>query len=74
MSTDVVTYGVNYTKNGSSIRVYDYCGLGHGAQVTPILGDVQVCDNGDGTLNLDYNGNITTLPGTQDAFWETWLL
>ena len=65
LSTDVVTYGVNYTKNGSSIRVYDYCGLGHGGQVTPILAEVQVCDNGDGTLNLDYNGDITTLRGTK---------
>ena len=65
ISTDVVTYGVNYTKNGSSIRVYDYCGLGHGAQVTPVLAEVQVCDNGDGTLNLDYNGDITTIFGAK---------
>ena len=63
MAADVVSYGVNYSEFDSDIKVKDRCGIGHGGEVDPIIDDVQVCDNKDGTLTLTYGDNTSVIEG-----------
>ena len=63
MAADVVSYGVNYSNFDSDIKVKDRCGIGHGGEVDPIIDDVQVCDNKDGTLTLTYGDNTSVIEG-----------
>jgi hypothetical protein len=63
ISVDLVSYGVNYSKGNVNIEVRDYCGIGHGGQVEPIIDDVMVCSNGNGTLTITYGGETSIIRG-----------
>ena len=63
LSVDITALGVNYDRYKSRIVIVDQCGKGNNAILIPIIDDVTVTSNDDGTLNLNQGGMNTTMRG-----------
>ena len=63
IAVDIIKLGVNYSQYDTVCLINDKCGSGTGCYVEPVLGEVVVTDNGDGSLTLT-NGNLSSeIPG-----------
>lgn len=63
IAVDIVKLGVNYSEYDTVCLINDKCGSGTGCFLEPVIGEVVVTDNGDGSLKLT-NGDISTeIPG-----------
>tara|TARA_B100001564_G_scaffold128294_1_gene107149 strand:- start:1626 stop:4472 length:2847 start_codon:yes stop_codon:yes gene_type:complete len=65
LSVDITDLGVNYDSYKSRIIVIDQCGKGNNAVLIPIIDEVTVTSNDDGTLNLNHGGMNTTMRGAR---------
>ena len=63
LSVDITDLGVNYDRYKSRIVIVDQCGKGNNAILIPIIDEVTVTSNDDGTLNLNQGGMNTTMRG-----------
>ena len=63
IAVDIARLGVNYSEYDTICRIRDKCGSGTGCVIEPVIGEVTVTDNEDGSISVT-NGTITTeLPG-----------
>ena len=67
LAGDIISAGVGFVKDRSYLKVYDDCGIGQGAVIRPVFGDVQPIPEEGFDPNIDPNTGLPTVnPGLDE--------